>query len=46
MAKLILKATAEHPSRVIELKPGVNRLGRSSNNDHSFPFAEVSEMHC
>jgi len=46
MPKLIIKANEEHPERVIELKPGVNRFGRSSQNDYIFPFPEISEMHC
>jgi hypothetical protein len=46
MAKLIIKASEEQPARVIELKPGVNRFGRSSLNDQMFPFPEISEKHC
>ena len=46
MAKLIVKPTEERQARVIELKPGVNRFGRSSQNDHQFPYNEVSEFHC
>jgi hypothetical protein len=46
MAKLILKSTGELQERVLELKPGVNRFGRSSNNDHVLPFPEISETHC
>src|SRR5580698_8670564 len=46
MAKLIIKPVGELKERVLELKPGVNRFGRSSNNDHMFPFPEISEVHC
>jgi len=46
MPKLIVKATADLPERVLELKPGVNRIGRSSQNDLIFPFPEISESHC
>jgi hypothetical protein len=46
MARLIVKPTEDRQARVIELKPGVNRFGRSSANDHQFPYPEVSEMHC
>ena len=46
MARLIVKPTDDRQARVIELKPGVNRFGRSSANDQQFPYSEVSEMHC
>src|SRR6185437_16206601 len=46
MAKLIIKPTGDKPGRTIELKQGVTRLGRSSNNDLMFPFPEISESHC
>jgi hypothetical protein len=46
MAKLIIKPTAGFAAREVELKAGVNRLGRSLQNDISFPFPEISELHC
>src|SRR5262249_37144736 len=46
MAKLIVKPTEDRSARVIELKPGLNRFGRSSANDFQFPYAEISETHC
>jgi hypothetical protein len=46
MAKLIIKPIGEKPGRTIELKQGVTRIGRSSNNDLSLPFPEVSDAHC
>lgn len=46
MAKLIIKPTEGHPGRTIELKQGVTRIGRSSDNDLMLPFPEVSEKHC
>ena len=46
MARLLLKAMGDHEARVLELKPGVTTVGRSSTNDYSFPFPEISERHC
>lgn len=46
MAKLIIKPIGDRPGRTIELKQGVTRLGRSSNNDLMLPFPEISESHC
>ena len=46
MARLIIKPTGEQPSKVIELKQGVTRIGRTSKNDLMLPFPEVSDMHC
>ncbi len=46
MAKLLVKAINDLPERVIELKPGVTRIGRSPDNDLSLPFPEISERHC
>jgi pSer/pThr/pTyr-binding forkhead associated (FHA) protein len=46
MAKLIVKSEGELQERVFELKPGVNRFGRSSKNDYMFPYPEISEVHC
>ncbi len=46
MARFVIKPVDGLPERVIELKQGVTRFGRSSNNDYSFPFPEVSEHHC
>ena len=46
MARLIIKPFGEQPSKTIELKQGVTKIGRTSNNDIMLPFAEVSESHC
>lgn len=46
MARLIVKATGEHPEQVIELKPGVNRFGRGPQNHRVFPCSEISDSHC
>lgn len=46
MARLIVKSKGEQPDRVIELKPGVNRLGRGEENDVKLPFPEISDQHC
>lgn len=46
MAKLIIKTTERLPVQVIELKPGVNRFGRNSNNDHLILDPAVSDSHC
>jgi hypothetical protein len=46
MARLIIKTMEEQPVQVIELKPGVNRIGRSSTNDHHLPDPSVSDCHC
>jgi hypothetical protein len=46
MARFVIRPVDGLPETVLTLKPGINRLGRSSNNDHSFPFAEISEYHC
>jgi hypothetical protein len=45
MAKLIIKST-ENTAQFIELKPGLNRFGRSSFNDHLVVDPGVSERHC
>jgi hypothetical protein len=45
MAKLIIKST-ENAVQFIELKPGLNRFGRSSFNDHLVVDPGVSERHC
>lgn len=46
MPRLNIKSRGEYGSRTIELKSGVTRFGRSSNNDVMLPFPEISEMHC
>jgi hypothetical protein len=46
MAKLIIRAATDRPAQVIELKPGVNRFGRSSENDHVLADQEISDRHC
>jgi hypothetical protein len=45
MAKLVIKRDGM-PAEVIELKPGTNRLGRSSSNDFQIQHASVSRFHC
>jgi hypothetical protein len=45
MARLVIKA-AEIGNRVIELNLGVNRLGRSSDNDFQIEHPTVSATHC
>lgn len=45
MAKLIIKSQTLAPQE-IELKPGINRFGRSEGNDHLLKHPEVSERHC
>ena len=46
MARLIIKAMEQQPVQIIELKPGVNRFGRNSKNDHLILHPAVSETHC
>ena len=46
MAKLIIKSSMAKPAAVIELKPGINRFGRSPENHHVFNDAEISDLHC
>ena len=46
MARLIIKAIEQQPVQVIELKPGVNRFGRNSSNDHPLLDPAVSQSHC
>lgn len=46
MAKLIVRPAMEQPAQVIELKPGLNRLGRSAENDWVFAHPGVSDPHC
>ncbi len=46
MARLIIKAVERQPVQIIELKPGVNRFGRNSGNDHLILHPAVSECHC
>ena len=46
MARLIIKAVERQPAQVIELKPGVNRFGRDSRNDHLILHPAVSDCHC
>ena len=45
MAKLVIKWDGM-PAEVIELKRGVNRLGRSASNDFQIQHASVSRFHC
>jgi hypothetical protein len=46
MARLIIRPAGEQPEQVIELKPGVNRFGRGSQNHHVFSCSEISDAHC
>ena len=45
MAQLIVKST-ERGAKVIELKPGPNRFGRSEANDYPFDDPAISDVHC
>jgi hypothetical protein len=45
MAKLVIKWDGM-PAEVIELKRGVNRLGRSAGNDFQIQHTSVSRFHC
>jgi len=45
MARLVIRS-AEFGDRVIELNPGVNRFGRSPNNDVQIEHPTVSARHC
>jgi hypothetical protein len=45
MARLIIKST-ESPAQVIELRTGLNRFGRSAENDHLVVDPSVSDRHC
>ena len=47
MAKLVFKNSGNSKTRdVVDLKPGINRLGRGPSNDHQILSASVSEFHC
>jgi hypothetical protein len=45
MARLLIK-TAGLENRLIELKLGVNRVGRSPENDFQIAHATISSLHC
>jgi hypothetical protein len=45
VAKLIVKGI-DAPDEVIELKPGINRLGRSVPNDFQILNPTISRFHC
>jgi len=45
MAKLTIRTGAE-AGREIELKEGVNRIGRNAENDISIPEPSISSFHC
>ncbi len=45
MAKLTIK-TGTHAGREIELKEGLNRIGRNPENDISIPEPSISSFHC
>lgn len=44
-AVLTLRSPPE-PGRTIELKPGINRVGRHPDNDISIPDPSISSFHC
>jgi hypothetical protein len=46
MAKLIIKSDVGKAAQVIDLKPGVNRFGRSPENDHALIDSGISDFHC
>jgi hypothetical protein len=46
MAKLVIRCSATQPAKVIDLKPGINRFGRSMENDCVLTDAEISDLHC
>ncbi len=45
MPKLIVKSTEFAPGE-IELMPGINRFGRSHENDYPLNHPAISELHC
>lgn len=45
MARLIYR-NGPHPGVAIELRPGLNRIGRNPGNDIQIPDASVSSAHC
>lgn len=45
MARLIYK-NGPHPGVAIELRPGLNRIGRNPANDIQIPDPSVSSAHC
>jgi hypothetical protein len=45
MARLVVKSDG-FDERVIELHLGLNRLGRSSENDFQIPHTSISAFHC
>src|SRR5688572_29390902 len=45
MAKLTIK-TGAHAGREIELKEGLNRIGRNPDNDISIAEPSISSFHC
>jgi hypothetical protein len=45
MASLIVRSSGP-TAQIIELNPGVNRIGRGSGNDHILEDALVSQWHC
>jgi pSer/pThr/pTyr-binding forkhead associated (FHA) protein len=45
MARLLIKSD-DHQDQVIELKLGVNRLGRSPENDFQIEHSTISATHC
>ncbi len=45
MARLLVKSDGSH-DQVIELKLGINRLGRSPENDFQIEHPTISSLHC
>lgn len=45
MPRLLIERFQGAP-RAIELKPGVNRLGRSADNDHPLEDPSIAPFHC
>jgi hypothetical protein len=46
MARLIVQSKEQQAGRVFELRPGVNRFGRSGGNDYPLNDPSVSDQHC
>lgn len=46
MAATLIIRSGPEPGKAIELKPGVNRFGRSPENDCSISDPSVSSFHC
>lgn len=46
MAATLTFKSGPHPGESLELKPGVNRIGRSPENDFAISDASISTFHC